>query len=119
KPKKQQWKASSKIGAKGRTVVVRGCRRRSPVGGEQVRRRWLCFLSELQRRRFQRTGGRSDSEEPRVFSGVADKSKSGAIPAIFPVTISGERAKREGDSGGFFRSVQIRIPNKGDFRGNR
>ncbi|KAL6976732.1 hypothetical protein U1Q18_025518 [Sarracenia purpurea var. burkii] len=56
---------------------------------------------------------------PWYFSGVADKSKSGAIPAIFPITISGERARPKGDSGGFFRSVQIRIPNKGDFKGNR
>ncbi|KAL6976949.1 hypothetical protein U1Q18_025736 [Sarracenia purpurea var. burkii] len=30
---------------------------------------------------------------PGYFSGVTDKSKSGAIPAIFPVTISGERAR--------------------------
>ncbi|KAL6969460.1 hypothetical protein U1Q18_029171, partial [Sarracenia purpurea var. burkii] len=38
---------------------------------------------------------------PGYFSGVSDKSKSGAIPTIFPVTISGERARPKGDSGGF------------------
>ncbi|KAL6981425.1 hypothetical protein U1Q18_023054, partial [Sarracenia purpurea var. burkii] len=39
---------------------------------------------------------------PGYFSGVAVKSKSGAILAIFPVTISDERARPKGDSGGFF-----------------